>query len=119
MQINEINTIWNLNVMCTAQRESVKLHQIHRKLRHLRTVSLCPWESQKSNWGPRCSTQPLINFVSSREKGIINSQLSIQGDVLLFLLQGHLLYNEYIVYNVDQIRMRYVVQVNFKYQSLV
>ncbi|XP_044492193.1 poly [ADP-ribose] polymerase 2 isoform X2 [Mangifera indica] len=33
--------------------------------------------------------------------------------------KGHLLYNEYIVYNVDQIRMRYVVQVNFKYQSLV
>ncbi|GAY40967.1 hypothetical protein CUMW_055830 [Citrus unshiu] len=29
---------------------------------------------------------------------------------------GHLLYNEYIVYNVDQIRMRYVVQVNFKYK---
>ncbi|KAK2649496.1 hypothetical protein Ddye_016985 [Dipteronia dyeriana] len=29
--------------------------------------------------------------------------------------KGHLLYNEYIVYNVDQIRMRYVVQVNFKY----
>ncbi|XP_057549192.1 poly [ADP-ribose] polymerase 2 isoform X2 [Amaranthus tricolor] len=26
-------------------------------------------------------------------------------------------YNEYIVYNVDQIRMRYVVQVNFKYAS--
>ncbi|KAH9730481.1 poly (ADP-ribose) polymerase 2 [Citrus sinensis] len=30
--------------------------------------------------------------------------------------KGHLLYNEYIVYNVDQIRMRYVVQVNFKYK---
>ncbi|KDO87189.1 hypothetical protein CISIN_1g043135mg, partial [Citrus sinensis] len=29
---------------------------------------------------------------------------------------GHLLYNEYIVYSVDQIRMRYVVQVNFKYK---
>ncbi|KAJ0052867.1 hypothetical protein Pint_00959 [Pistacia integerrima] len=29
--------------------------------------------------------------------------------------KGQLLYNEYIVYNVDQIRMRYVVQVNFKY----
>ncbi|KAL5859136.1 hypothetical protein ACOSQ3_000435 [Xanthoceras sorbifolium] len=29
--------------------------------------------------------------------------------------KGHLMYNEYIVYNVDQIRMRYVVQVNFKY----
>ncbi|KAI3414358.1 Poly [ADP-ribose] polymerase (PARP) [Psidium guajava] len=27
--------------------------------------------------------------------------------------QGDLLYNEYIVYNVDQIRMRYVVEVNF------
>ncbi|KAI6694691.1 hypothetical protein NL676_022401 [Syzygium grande] len=27
--------------------------------------------------------------------------------------KGALLYNEYIVYNVDQIRMRYVVQVNF------
>ncbi|CAK7348322.1 unnamed protein product [Dovyalis caffra] len=30
--------------------------------------------------------------------------------------KGSLLYNEYIVYNVDQIRMRYVVQVNFKYK---
>lgn len=30
--------------------------------------------------------------------------------------KGHLLYNEYIVYNVDQIRMRYVVQVNFKFK---
>ncbi|KAH9786471.1 poly (ADP-ribose) polymerase 2 [Citrus sinensis] len=30
--------------------------------------------------------------------------------------KGHLLYNEYIVYSVDQIRMRYVVQVNFKYK---
>ncbi|XP_020538605.1 poly [ADP-ribose] polymerase 2 isoform X4 [Jatropha curcas] len=31
--------------------------------------------------------------------------------------KGALLYNEYIVYNVDQIRMRYVVQVNFKYKN--
>ncbi|KAJ8749589.1 hypothetical protein K2173_026238 [Erythroxylum novogranatense] len=31
-------------------------------------------------------------------------------------LKGSLLYNEYIVYDVDQIRMRYVVQVNFKYK---
>ncbi|GAV66962.1 PARP domain-containing protein/SAP domain-containing protein/PARP_reg domain-containing protein/WGR domain-containing protein [Cephalotus follicularis] len=30
--------------------------------------------------------------------------------------QGSLLYNEYIVYTVDQIRMRYVVQVNFKFK---
>lgn len=30
--------------------------------------------------------------------------------------QGALLYNEYIVYNVDQIRMRYVVQVNFNFK---
>ncbi|KAK9756932.1 hypothetical protein RND81_01G130700 [Saponaria officinalis] len=29
--------------------------------------------------------------------------------------KGGLLYNEYIVYNVDQIRMRYVLQVDFKY----
>ncbi|XVF80597.1 hypothetical protein PTKIN_Ptkin15bG0086500 [Pterospermum kingtungense] len=29
--------------------------------------------------------------------------------------EGALLYNEYIVYNVDQIKMRYLVQVNFKY----
>ncbi|GKU86868.1 hypothetical protein SLEP1_g1339 [Rubroshorea leprosula] len=29
--------------------------------------------------------------------------------------QGTLLYNEYIVYNVEQIRMRYLVQVNFSY----
>lgn len=29
--------------------------------------------------------------------------------------QGALLYNEYIVYNVEQIRMRYLVQVNFNY----
>ncbi|XP_041018200.1 poly [ADP-ribose] polymerase 2-A isoform X3 [Juglans microcarpa x Juglans regia] len=29
--------------------------------------------------------------------------------------QGALLYNEYIVYNVDQIRMRYVIQVNFNF----
>ncbi|KAJ8444030.1 hypothetical protein Cgig2_020876 [Carnegiea gigantea] len=30
--------------------------------------------------------------------------------------KGSLLYNEYIVYNVDQIRMRYVLQVNFSYK---
>lgn len=30
-------------------------------------------------------------------------------------LQGCLLYNEYIVYNVDQIRMRYLIQVNFNF----
>ncbi|KAH8489158.1 hypothetical protein H0E87_024708 [Populus deltoides] len=30
--------------------------------------------------------------------------------------KGTLLYNEYIVYNVGQIRMRYVVQVNFNYK---
>ncbi|XP_074268580.1 poly [ADP-ribose] polymerase 2-like [Silene latifolia] len=30
--------------------------------------------------------------------------------------KGGLLYNEYIVYNVDQIRMRYVLQVDFKYK---
>ncbi|CAN0889045.1 Poly [ADP-ribose] polymerase 2 [Linum grandiflorum] len=30
--------------------------------------------------------------------------------------KGSLLYNEYIVYNVDQIRMRYIVQVNFKFK---
>ncbi|XP_021805101.1 poly [ADP-ribose] polymerase 2 [Prunus avium] len=30
--------------------------------------------------------------------------------------KGDLLYNEYIVYNVEQIRMRYVVQVNFNYK---
>ncbi|KAK4406998.1 Poly [ADP-ribose] polymerase 2 [Sesamum angolense] len=31
--------------------------------------------------------------------------------------KGSLLYNEYIVYNVEQIRMRYLVQVYFKYKS--
>ena len=47
---------------------------------------------------------------------------SFIGNVLLYLisfmffLQGDLLYNEYIVYNVDQIRMRYVVQVNFNFK---
>ncbi|KAK9139326.1 hypothetical protein Scep_009007 [Stephania cephalantha] len=30
--------------------------------------------------------------------------------------KGSLLYNEYIVYNVDQIRMRYIVQVNFSFE---
>lgn len=34
----------------------------------------------------------------------------------MLFLQGDLLYNEYIVYNVDQIRMRYVVQVNFNFK---
>ncbi|XP_009618006.1 poly [ADP-ribose] polymerase 2 [Nicotiana tabacum] len=29
--------------------------------------------------------------------------------------KGHLLYNEYIVYNVEQIRMRYIIQVEFNY----
>ncbi|XP_057484410.1 poly [ADP-ribose] polymerase 2 isoform X1 [Actinidia eriantha] len=32
-------------------------------------------------------------------------------------LEGALLYNEYIVYNVDQIRMRYVVQVDFNFKK--
>jgi poly [ADP-ribose] polymerase 2/3/4 len=31
-------------------------------------------------------------------------------------LQGSLLYNEYIVYNVDQIRMRYVLHVSFNFK---
>ncbi|KAJ7977582.1 Poly [ADP-ribose] polymerase [Quillaja saponaria] len=31
--------------------------------------------------------------------------------------KGSLLYNEYIVYNVDQIRMRYIVNVNFNYKQ--
>ena len=31
-------------------------------------------------------------------------------------LQGGLRYNEYIVYNVDQIRMRYVLLVNFNFK---
>ncbi|CAK9157267.1 unnamed protein product [Ilex paraguariensis] len=30
--------------------------------------------------------------------------------------KGSLLYNEYIVYNVDQIRMRYIIQVNFNFK---
>ncbi|KAM3687873.1 hypothetical protein ACJW31_10G107300 [Castanea mollissima] len=30
--------------------------------------------------------------------------------------KGDLLYNEYIVYNVDQIRMRYIIQVNFNFK---
>lgn len=34
---------------------------------------------------------------------------------IIHLFQGSLLYNEYIVYNVEQIRMRYIVQVNFKW----
>ncbi|XP_009793726.1 poly [ADP-ribose] polymerase 2 [Nicotiana tabacum] len=29
--------------------------------------------------------------------------------------KGHLLYNEYIVYNAEQIRMRYIIQVEFNY----
>ncbi|KAL2323662.1 hypothetical protein Fmac_028041 [Flemingia macrophylla] len=32
-------------------------------------------------------------------------------------IKGDLLYNEYIVYNVDQIRMRYVVHVNFNFNT--
>ena len=31
-------------------------------------------------------------------------------------LQGSLLYNEYIVYNIDQIRMRYVLHVSFNFK---
>ncbi|KAG4981789.1 hypothetical protein AAZX31_10G017700 [Glycine max] len=31
--------------------------------------------------------------------------------------KGHLLYNEYIVYNVEQIRMRYIVHVNFNFKT--
>jgi hypothetical protein len=31
-------------------------------------------------------------------------------------LQGSLLYNEYIVYNVEQIRMRYVLHVSFNFK---
>ncbi|XP_061339223.1 poly [ADP-ribose] polymerase 2-like [Gastrolobium bilobum] len=32
-------------------------------------------------------------------------------------LKGDLLYNEYIVYNVEQIRMRYIVHVNFNFKT--
>jgi poly [ADP-ribose] polymerase len=30
--------------------------------------------------------------------------------------RGSLMYNEYIVYNVDQIRMRYILNVNFNFK---
>ena len=53
-------------------------------------------------------------------KSIICSETILKIDVhsmdLGYLLQGALLYNEYVVYNVDQIRMRYLVQVEFKYR---
>lgn len=32
--------------------------------------------------------------------------------------KSSLLYNEFIVYNEDQVRMRYLVKVNFNYKSL-
>lgn len=31
-------------------------------------------------------------------------------------MQSSLLYNEYIVYNVEQIRMRYVIRVQFNFK---
>ncbi|KAL2661991.1 hypothetical protein AAZV13_02G015750 [Glycine max] len=31
--------------------------------------------------------------------------------------KGDLLYNEYIVYNVEQIRMRYIVHLNFNFKT--
>ncbi|KAK7344424.1 hypothetical protein VNO77_13999 [Canavalia gladiata] len=34
-----------------------------------------------------------------------------------FGIKGDLLYNEYIVYNVEQIRMRYIVHVNFNFKT--
>ena len=36
--------------------------------------------------------------------------------MFFFFLQGMLLYNEYIVYNTEQIKMRYVIQVKFNYK---
>lgn len=57
-----------------------------------------------------------VNFVldSYSHSFIVNVLLNLIS--FMFFLQGDLLYNEYIVYNVDQIRMRYVVQVNFNFK---
>lgn len=57
-----------------------------------------------------------VNFVldSYSHSFIVNVLLYLIS--FMFFLQGDLLYNEYIVYNVDQIRMRYVVQVNFNFK---
>ena len=63
------------------------------------------------NEGPLCVCDVVMNH-------ILKPTFSIATSYYYYILmgslkQGALLYNEYIVYNVDQIRMRYVVQVDF------
>ncbi|KAF9669320.1 hypothetical protein SADUNF_Sadunf14G0095300 [Salix dunnii] len=59
------------------------------------------------------STAPDLSDAKALEDGVVvplGKPKEQQGT------KGSLLYNEYIVYSVDQIRMRYVVQVNFNYK---
>lgn len=53
-----------------------------------------------------------FNTFFSPNHDYINSQI----DFVWLFLQGTLLYNEYIVYNTEQIKMRYVIQVKFNYK---
>lgn len=96
-----------------ARKELVRLLQISQRLKHLKMVLLSPLGSQKSKWALRYKLFLDSFFVDYSTFSSIMFKLI---DLLLIYLQGCLLYNEYIVYNVEQIRMRYVVQVNFDFK---
>ncbi|KAF7804866.1 poly [ADP-ribose] polymerase 2 isoform X2 [Senna tora] len=57
-------------------------------------------------------TAPDMSEAQALENGLI---VPLGKPKKLADIKGHLLYNEYIVYNVEQIKMRYIIHVNFNF----
>lgn len=100
-----------------AQKEQELLLLIFQKLGSLRTGSQFHWESPKRIPVERYALK--VKFLSVRNKTQVCQLITIFFFKIYyhFVLQGDLLYNEYIVYNVEQIRMRYVIHVNFNFKT--
>ena len=124
-----ILSITNRNIMAniTAQKELDKQNQTTPKLWRLTMVSSFPWENQNRVSVARYGS--LFSNLQIRFPCLVPKQISCFFHILIdycynsdlnncfwFSCQGALLYNEYIVYNVDQIRMRYLLQVNFHFK---
>lgn len=116
-----------------AQKESVPRPQILQNLKYLKMVSSFLWESQRRNESRFALLLFMTSFllydsIFSKLWMIKPSFFCVKMNFNFFVvaakytknclnvvLQGSLLYNEYIVYDVEQIRMRYVIQVEFNY----
>lgn len=60
------------------------------------------------------ATAPDMSEIETLEDGVV---VPLGHPKKQLTAKASLLYNEYIAYNVDQIRMRYVVQVNFNFKK--